>query len=229
MITRRHLLKTGIAAGTFLSLSRRAFPFAQSPVNLRKFAIRLPGVGPAAANEMGAYIPLATKGAGVIAGQAVDTYSLGVARFSQFLHPDLPGVTGFYGYYDIAAGDHKYLGGAIVATRGKPLLLTVANQLPNSELIPIDKTIMASATQTVGDLPLNRTVTHMHGGFTPWFSDGTPFQWYTPTGLHGQSFINVPGTRPPFCRPATAGCRTRRWCRRPSSTRLWSTAHLIRW
>ena len=221
MITRRHLLKTGIAAGTFLSLSRRAFPFAQSPVNLRKFAIRLPGVGPAAANEMGAYIPLATKGAGVIAGQAVDTYSLGVARFSQFLHPDLPGVTGFYGYYDIAAGDHKYLGGAIVATRGKPLLLTVANQLPNSELIPIDKTIMASATQTVGDLPLNRTVTHMHGGFTPWFSDGTPFQWYTPTGLHGQSFMNVPGTNPP------AGSATFYYPMNQSARLLWYHDHTM--
>ena len=47
--------------------------------------------------------------------------------------------------------------------------------------------------QTVGDLPTNRIATHLHGGLTPWFSDGTPFQWFTPTGRHGASFMNVPG------------------------------------
>ena len=34
-------------------------------------------------------------------------------------------------------------------------------------------------------LPDNRIVTHLHGGLTPWFSDGPPFQWYTPGGEHG--------------------------------------------
>jgi spore coat protein A len=43
-------------------------------------------------------------------------------------------------------------------------------------------------------LPVNRIVTHLHGGLTPWFSDGTPFQWFTPFGQHGVSFKNVPGT-----------------------------------
>ena len=38
----------------------------------------------------------------------------------------------------------------------------------------------------VGDLPVNRIVTHLHGGLTPWFSDGTPFQWYTRTGSTGR-------------------------------------------
>ncbi len=28
----------------------------------------------------------------------------------------------------------------------------------------------------------NRTSVHLHGGFTPWISDGTPFQWFTPAG-----------------------------------------------
>jgi len=49
----------------------------------------------------------------------------------------------------------------------------------------------------VGDLPLNRVVTHLHGGATPWFSDGTPFQWFDPAGRAGASFMNVPGTNPP--------------------------------
>jgi len=43
----------------------------------------------------------------------------------------------------------------------------------------------------------NRTATHLHGGVTPWVSDGTPWQWYTPAGesatyLKGASFQNVP-------------------------------------
>ena len=45
----------------------------------------------------------------------------------------------------------------------------------------------------VGDLPDNRIVTHLHGGLTPWFSDGTPFQWYTPSGRARASFMNIPG------------------------------------
>ena len=201
MISRRQLLKSGIAAGTLLSLSRRAFPFAQSPTNIRKFLISLPGLGPSAANEIGQYLPLAAKGSATVAGQTVDAYNLGVARFSELMHPDLPGATGFYGYYDIATRDHKYLGGVIVATRGMPVMFTVANKLADAELIPIDPTIMGSATQTVGQLPKNRIVTHLHGGFTPWFSDGTPFQWYTPDGVTGVSFHTVPGTNPP---PGTA-------------------------
>jgi spore coat protein A, manganese oxidase len=84
-----------------------------------------------------------------------------------------------------------------VAKRGTPVLLSVTNQLPNKELIPVDPTLEASRTQTVGQLPLNRIATHLHGGLTPWFSDGTPFQWFTPAGQHGDSFMNVPGTNPP--------------------------------
>ncbi len=43
----------------------------------------------------------------------------------------------------------------------------------------------------------NRSVIHMHGGFTPWISDGTPHQWITPDGEdtdypQGVSVKNVP-------------------------------------
>ena len=43
----------------------------------------------------------------------------------------------------------------------------------------------------------NRTAIHNHGAFTPWISDGTPHQWFTPAGqtgnyLQGVSFQNVP-------------------------------------
>ena len=42
----------------------------------------------------------------------------------------------------------------------------------------------------------NRTAVHLHGGFTPWISDGTPYQWITPAGetgyTTGASLQNVP-------------------------------------
>jgi spore coat protein A len=200
MLTRRQLLKTGAAAGAAAGLvwgARRAYPFAQSPTNIRKFITNLPGLGPSGANQIGQYLPLATKSSTIFAGLRTDVYNLGVAQFSQQMHPDLPGPTNFWGYYDLATDDHKYLAGVVVAKRGTPVLFYVSNELPKRALLPIDPTLMVSATETVGQLPLNRIVTHLHGGFSPWFSDGTPFQWFDPKRLAGPSFMNVPGTYPP--------------------------------
>jgi len=195
MMNRRCFLKSTVVAGTgALVLRGRAWPFAQSPTNLRKFVTSLPGLGPSGMNEIGQYIPLATKNTINFAGLATDTYNLAVAEFSERMHPDLPGKTHFFGYTDRSTLDQKYLAGAIVATRGTPVLLSVANLLPDCHVLPVDPTIMAGPNGLmVGDLPQNRIVTHLHGGRTPWFSDGTPFQWYTPCGKHGPSFMNVPG------------------------------------
>jgi spore coat protein A len=175
-------------------LRSRAWPFAQSPTSLRKFVTSLPGLGASAQNEIGQYIPLATKRTINFAGLTTDTYNLAAAKFSEQMHPDLPGKTDFFGYADLSTLDQKYLAGVIVATRGTPILLSVTNSLPNKHILPVDPTVMAGPNGlTVGNLPLNRIATHLHGGLTPWFSDGTPFQWFTPTGEHGPSFMNVPG------------------------------------
>jgi TAT (twin-arginine translocation) pathway signal sequence len=76
MLTRRQVLKTGAAAGTALSLPwaiRRAYPFAQSPTNIRKFVVNLPGLGPSGANQIGQYLPLATKTTQNFAGSATQS------------------------------------------------------------------------------------------------------------------------------------------------------------
>ena len=224
MLTRRQLLKTGAAAGAAAGLTwgiRRAYPFAQSPTNIRKFVVNLPGLGPSGANQIGQYIPLATKTTTNFAGLSTDVYRLGVKPFGEKMHPDLKRATGFWGYYDLATGDQKYLAGVIVAKRGTPVLLNVTNQLPNKALIPVDPTIDASPTQTVGQLPLNRIATHLHGGFTPWFSDGTPFQWFTPGGQTGASFMNVPGTNP------AAGTATYYYPMDQSARFVWYHDHAI--
>jgi spore coat protein A, manganese oxidase len=203
MPTRREFVRTAAMVGAGAALyrtfgTRRAWAFAQSPTNIRKFVTTLPGLGPAGANNIGQYLPLATKTTQTFAGLSTDVYKLATTKFSELMHPDLPGKTHFLGYTDLATFDQKYLAGVIVAKRGTPVLFNITNQLPNKALIPIDPTVMAGPNGLmVGDLPLNRIATHVHGGFTPWFSDGTPFQWFDPKGLTGASFMNVPGTTPP--------------------------------
>lgn len=201
MQTRRQFMKLAATAGAGAALyksfwSGKAWAFAQSPTTIRKFITGLPGLGPAGANNIGQYIPLATKNTATFAGLSTDVYNLGVKQFGERMHPDLSGATHFWGYYDLATADQKYLAGIIVAKRNRPVLLNITNQLPNKALVPVDPTIMVTDTQRVGDLPLNRISSHLHGGFTPWFSDGTPFQWFDPNGLTGPSFKNVPGTNP---------------------------------
>ena len=211
-----------MAGAGALALRGRAWPFAQSPTNIRKFVTSLPGLGPTGANEIGQYIPLASKQTINFAGQSTDLYNLAVAPFSERMHPDLPGKTNFFGYTDIFTYDQKYLGGAIVAKRGTPTILTVANLLPNQQILPVDPTQMAGPNgEMVGNLPLNRIVTHLHGGLTPWFSDGTPFQWFTPRNMHGPSFLDIPGF------PSISGRATHYYTNDQSARMLWYHDHAM--
>jgi FtsP/CotA-like multicopper oxidase with cupredoxin domain len=57
----------------------------------------------------------------------------------------------------------------------------------------------------------NRATLHLHGGITPWISDGTPHQWITPANEmtawpQGVSVENVPDMN--VCAPADDGCQT---------------------
>src|ERR1700751_4298916 len=113
-IGRRGFLQLAGVTAAHLGFNRRAWPFAQSPTNIRKFVVNLPGLGPSGANQIGQYLPLATKSSQSFAGLSTDLYKLGVAQFAEQMHPDLPGQTHFWGYYDLATGDHKYLAGIVV-------------------------------------------------------------------------------------------------------------------
>src|SRR6266567_467283 len=227
MTSRRSFLKMSALAGTGVALARpfggtRALAFAQSPTKIRKFAVELPGLGPSGANRIGQYLPMATKHTVKFAGKNTDLYDLVATKFSQTMHPDLPGKTSFFGYTDLFTLDQKYLGGVIVAKRGTPTMLTVTNLVPPKHLLPVDPHIMAGPNgQMVGDLPTNRIAVHLHGGLTPWFSDGTPFQWYTPTGRHGESFMNLPGF------PALPGTGTYYYPNEQSARLVWYHDHAI--
>ena len=63
----------------------------------------------------------------------------------------------------------------------------------------------------------NRATLHLHGGITPWISDGTPHQWITPAGEgtpwpQGVSVKNVPDMKDAggltTCDAADDGCQT---------------------
>jgi len=97
--------------------------------------------------------------------------------------------------------DPNYAPGAALPTggvNGKPVRIKFINSLPTGTagnlFIPVDTTIMGSGPYTInydpatkapiaqisGTFPQNRAVIHLHGGRTPWISDGTPHQWTVP-------------------------------------------------
>ena len=91
------------------------------------------------------------------------------------------------------------------ACNGAPVRLLFTNGLPLSNTpggmmgLPIDTTMMgAGMGPQGGTYTENRlTIPHLHGGRTPWISDGTPHQWLTPAGdptpyKKGDGLVNVP-------------------------------------
>lgn len=112
----------------------------------------------------------------------------------------------------LAFDNPHYLGPAISATKGIPTRIKFHNLLPVGRAVlqtgvggapAVDATGQVIVNQRRGDLFLpvdtslmgagmgpdglntytqNRTSIHLHGGDTPWISDGTPHQWFTPAG-----------------------------------------------
>ena len=99
--------------------------------------------------------------------------------------------------------DPAYAPGAALpggGTNGRPVRIKFTNSLPaggslaNDLFLPVDTSIMgsgaytinydpatkASITQESGNFSKNRGSIHLHGGRTPWISDGTTHQWTAP-------------------------------------------------
>ena len=62
---------------------------------------------------------------------------------------------------------------------------------------PLCDQLDANGEKPIGCYKDNRATLHLHGGITPWISDGTPHQWITPAGENtdypkGVSVSNVP-------------------------------------
>jgi FtsP/CotA-like multicopper oxidase with cupredoxin domain len=97
-----------------------------------------------------------------------------------------------------------YLGPSIVAMQGTPTRIKFFNLLPNGKavtttvggklsvvpgqrngdlFIPVDETIVGAGLGSDGvtNYLQNREELHLHGGDSPWISDGTPHQWIVPS------------------------------------------------
>ena len=171
---------------------------------IRKFVDSLPGLGASAANDLGQYIPVATPNTTAYPGS--DYYIIALVQYTEMLHKDLPATT-LRGYVQLnSAGQQmappSYLGPTIVAQRNRPVRVKFINQLPTGVggnlFLPVDTTVMgAGMGPNGGDYTQNRATLHLHGGLTPWISDGTPHQWTTPANeatpyQEGVSVKNVP-------------------------------------
>jgi FtsP/CotA-like multicopper oxidase with cupredoxin domain len=171
---------------------------------IRKFVEPLPGVGAPSTGstmknytdvnkggEVASYIPVAS--ADTTAYNGSDYYEIGLKDYYQTFSPDLP-PTRLRGYFQINGGaDHKtaqrpfYLGPIIVARAGVPVRVKFVNMLPTGSggdlFIPTDTTAMGAGAGPDGTAyTQNRATLHLHGGLSPWISDGTPHQWTTPVG-----------------------------------------------
>ena len=122
-----------------------------------------------------------------------DFYVIGLVQYQQRMHSDLPPTT-LRGYCQLAGPSSttcvagpSYLGPVIVAQKNRPVRVLFKNLLPvgaaGNLFIPADTTYMGMGNDPNGTAYTeNRAVVHLHGGATPWISDGTPHQWTVPEG-----------------------------------------------
>ena len=147
-----------------------------------------------------------------------------------------------------------YLGPVVEATKNRPVRVLFRDLLPtgvNGDLfLPVDTTVMGAGAGPAGaDQPNmgigtdmqnpdcgktpkptwcyteNRSTIHLHGGVTPWISDGTPHQWITPAGEStdypaGVSVKNVPDMPDPG-----PGAQTFFYTNQQSARLLWYHDH----
>ncbi len=174
---------------------------------MRKFVDSLAGLGPAGANNLGQYIQIATPNTTAFPGS--DYYEIALVEYRARMHSDLPAAgVKMRGYVQensgVPVGSPHYLGPLIIAQKDRPVRVKFTNRLATGAggnlFIPVDTTIMGAGTGPNGGTEMytqNRATIHLHGGNTPWISDGTPHQWITPAGEStsypkGVSVRNVP-------------------------------------
>lgn len=139
-------------------------------------------------------------------GQDADCYNIELREYTTQMHSNLP-PTKLRGYVQVKNGADvsaiSYLGPVIVAQRDKPVRVKFSNKLPigtgGDLFIPVDTTYMGAGKGPIAgkNYTQNRATLHLHGGNTPWISDGTPHQWITPANENtpypkGVSVSNVP-------------------------------------
>ncbi|HEY5999398.1 MAG TPA: MBG domain-containing protein [bacterium] len=125
-----------------------------------------------------------------------DYYEIALVQYTQKMHSSLPPTT-LRGYVQVPSGSPNactatplfppsYLGPIIAAKKDKAVRVKFTNCLPTGTggnlFIPTDTTYMGAGAGPGGIYTENRATLHLHGGATPWISDGTPHQWTVPVG-----------------------------------------------
>ncbi len=157
-------------------------------IGVRKFVDSLPGLNAAGTNNLGQYIPVAIPDTTTYPN--TDYYEIALVRYTEQMNSDLP-PTELQGYVqtnttDATVKKPNYLGPIIVAQENRAVRIKFTNLLPTGAdgnlFIPVDTTVMGSGMSVdgVNSYTQNRATLHLHGGATPWISDGTPDQWTTP-------------------------------------------------
>ena len=111
----------------------------------------------------------------------------GVSKHVALTYPD--GTPIMYNSAQALAVDNPlYLGPTILAAKGRAVRVKFVNLLPPGMAgdlpFPVDMGVMGAGMGPVAGqmFTQNRGTLHLHGGRTPWISDGTPHQWTVPVG-----------------------------------------------
>jgi FtsP/CotA-like multicopper oxidase with cupredoxin domain len=129
----------------------------------------------------------------------------GQSKHIALQYPDGSPILDATGAQVYAVDNPQYLGPTIVAQTNRPVRVKFTNYLPSGAagdlFLPVDTTLMGAGLgplgAAAGNYTQNRATLHLHGGATPWISDGTPYQWTTPaadttTYTRGVSVQSVP-------------------------------------
>ncbi len=179
-MNRRDFVKlTAMAGAATLMPWQRAYAGYAQTQGLVKF-----GSGQAL-RMFGTDIPIAAADTARYPG--VDYYNIVMGQYTDQLHPSL-GPTTLYGYANANSPEFKHLGGAIVATKDRPVRITWQNNLPPTHILPADDSVITPFV--TGANMFNRAAPHLHGGLVPWPSDGGPYHWFAADGERGASVVD---------------------------------------
>jgi FtsP/CotA-like multicopper oxidase with cupredoxin domain len=215
---------------------------------IQKFVDPLPGLCASGVTPAANCIPVAVPDKTTFPGE--DYYEIGLRDYVQRFHRDLPGGAKVRGYYqknttDPAASQNHYLGPIIIGVQGVPVRVKFVNELGSaaapdtrvpgpgqdgSLFIPVDKDISGTGLgpqgPAAGLFTENRATIHLHGGNTPWISDGTQHQWTVPAtegsvykrGLSARDVPDMWFDASGKLLPASSGCQGRVTCTAPGAT-----------
>jgi len=200
---------------------------------IRKFVDSLPGLGYANRNNLGQFIPVAVPDTTTYPGS--DYYVIELVQYKEKLASDIPTTT-LRGYRQANSTDPNvsrpsYLGPMIIAQANRPVRVKFTNKLPTGQggnlFLPVDTTAMGAGMGPNGRTMYtqNRATLHLHGGATPWISDGTPNQWITPAGEVTSYPVGVSVTNVPDMPDPGPGSMTFFYTNQQSARLMWYHDH----